>query len=387
MHILQITKYFHPAVSFGGPVQCTYNLSKYLVSRGHKVTVYATDALDISSNARIKGTYHCIDGIEVFYFRNIAKCYGFFISPELIHTLKKNINKFDIVHLHEYRTFQNLVFHFLNRKRVPYVLSCHGEFTYKNNPWDWSFLRKLFERSFGNRLVKDASKLLALTQFEAEQYLASGIDINRIQVIPNGVNPEDFSETFPAGTFKRVFRIKTEEIVLYLGRIHKDKGIDVLVKAFALLSKERRNVKLVLAGPDDGFTGTLKSLVQKLHLEDKVIFTGALNRKQVLLAYSDADIVVYPSIQEGFPIVPLEAGLMGKPVIVSDAPAMDFVEKGKFGLSVKYGSHTDLEKALEMILIDSAISKEFGKNGRAFVLENYSWPIVGKEFESVYNNL
>jgi glycosyltransferase involved in cell wall biosynthesis len=78
---------------------------------------------------------------------------------------------------------------------------------------------------------------------------------------------------------------------------------------------------------------------------------------------------------------------MGKPVIVSDAPAMDFVEKGKFGLSVKYGSHTDLEKALEMILIDSAISKEFGKNGRAFVLENYSWPIVGKEFESVYNNL
>ena len=54
MRILQITKYYYPSVSFGGPVQCTYNISKYLVKKGHDVTVYATDTADISSNARIK---------------------------------------------------------------------------------------------------------------------------------------------------------------------------------------------------------------------------------------------------------------------------------------------------------------------------------------------
>jgi glycogen synthase len=161
MHILQITKYFYPALSFGGPVQCTYNLSKYLVRRGHKVTVYSTDALDISTDDRIKEKSQQIDGIQVFYFSNVAKLYGMFFSPSMICSLQENINNFDVVHLHEYRTFQNLVFYYLNQNRVPYVLSCHGEFRYKKESWDQLFLRRLFEYSCGQKIVNDADKLHA----------------------------------------------------------------------------------------------------------------------------------------------------------------------------------------------------------------------------------
>ncbi len=95
MNILQITKYFYPAVSFGGPVQCTYNLSKYLVNKGHKVVVYTTDAADISSNAQIEEKHQLIDGIEVFYFHNVAKLYDLFISPTMIRSLAKNIANFE----------------------------------------------------------------------------------------------------------------------------------------------------------------------------------------------------------------------------------------------------------------------------------------------------
>ena len=253
MNILQISKYFYPAVSFGGPVQCTYSLSKYLVSKGHNVVVYTTDASDISSNAKIQIKHQIIDGIEVFYFPNIAKLYGVFISPGIIPALRKNLSDFDVVHLHEYRTFQNFVFYYLNKNQVPYVLSCHGEFKYTRESFDWSYLRRIYEHSFGEKLVNNSGKLHALSDFEVNQYLSAGIKREKIVVIPNGVNPQDYSDISLTSIFKSTYGLNDEKIVLYVGRIHKDKGIDMLVRAFAFLSKKIQNVKLVIAGPDDGF--------------------------------------------------------------------------------------------------------------------------------------
>ena len=386
MNILHITKYFYPSISFGGPVQCSYNLSKYLAKKGHNVTVYATDALELSSNVRIKEKHQQIDGVEVFYFPNLARFYGLFISPSLICAIRKTINNFDIVHLHEYRTFQNLAFYF-NKRHVPYVLSCHGEFFYEKESWDLFALRRLFEQTFGKKLVSDATRMLALTQFEAAQYLSGGVDRNKVIVIPNGVSLEDFSDSSLTGTFKKSYGISEEKVILYLGRIHNGKGIEVLVKAFALLSKEQTDIKLVLAGPDDGFMAILKKLVDELNLTDKVLFPGSLNRKQVLAAYSDADVVVYASLQEGFPLVPLEAGIMGKPVIVTDTPAMDYVRKGKFGLTVKYGNVAQLKSSLKKILNAPEMSRELGMNGKNFVRQNYSWETIAKRIEELYYSI
>jgi glycosyltransferase involved in cell wall biosynthesis len=384
MNILQISKFFYPAVSFGGPVQVTYSLSKYLVSKGHKVVVYATDASDISSNARIQQKHQNIDGIDVYYFPNIAKIYDVFISPGIIQALHKNLANFDVVHLHEYRTFQNFIFYSLNKNCIPYVLSCHGEYTYREESRDWSFLRRIYEAGFGQRLVNNASKLHALSEFEVNQFLSTGIRREKIEIIPNGVNPQDFSDISLTSFFRKTYALNKEKIVLYLGRLHKEKGIDTLVRSFALLSKRMQDVKLVLAGPDDGFLSTLKRIVDELNLAGKVIFTGSLNRKQVLAAYNVANVVVYASFHEGFGIVPLEAGIMGRPVVVSDVPAMDFVKKGKFGLVVKYGNVSQLSEALERLLTNAELSREMGENGKKFALENYSWAEIGRRIEDIY---
>jgi len=384
VNILQITKYFYPAISFGGPVQCTYYLSKYLVKRGHEVTVYATDALDISTNARIRERFMEINGVKVFYFRNVAKSHGFFISPEIIHALRQNLDEFDIVHLHEYRTFQNLAFYYSNRRSVPYVLSCHGEYTYKEEPWDYFLLRRLFNHTFGRKIVNSASKLIALTQFEETQFLDAWIERDKIVVVPNGIAPEDFSDVPPSGSFRTSYGIGDEEIILYLGRIHKSKGIDTLVEAFSSLSEDRNGIRLVLAGPDDGFSGHLKNVVAKLHLKDKVLFTGPLSRKQVLAAYNDATVVAYPSVQEGFPIVPLEACAMGKPVIVSRIQSMAFIKKAECGLEVEYGNEAELREALDTLIMDQPFAKKLGQNGRIFVFKNFNWDIITKKIENVY---
>jgi glycosyltransferase involved in cell wall biosynthesis len=245
----------------------------------------------------------------------------------------------------------------------------------------------VYESNFGKKLANDASKMLALSEFEATQYIHGGIKPDKIAVIPNGVNPEDFSNFSSTNVFKKSFGIGNEEVVLYLGRLHRDKGIDTLVKAFAALSKKKTSIKLMVAGPDDGYLGTLKNMVKALNLTDKVLFTGSLNRRQVLAAYNCASVVVYVSAQEGFPLVPLEAGVMGKPMIVSEAPGLDFVRKGNFGVTVKYGNVSQLEEALETILNNPAFSMEMGKNGKKFVLDNYAWDTIGKKIEDIYYSI
>jgi glycosyltransferase involved in cell wall biosynthesis len=387
MNILQISKFFYPAVSFGGPVQVTYSLSKYLVNKGHKVVVYTTDASDISSNAKIQQKHQNIDGIEVYYFPNIAKLYGVFINPGIIQALRKNLKYFDVAHLHEYRTFQNFAFYIVNKNRIPYVLSCHGEYSYRKESWDWSLLRRIYEAGFGQKLVNNASKLHALSEFEVNQYSAAGIRRKKIEIIPNGVNPQDFLDVSLTSFFRKTFALNEEKIVLYLGRLHKEKGIDTLVRSFALLSNRMKDVKLVLAGPDDGFLSSLKLIVDELNLTDKVIFTGSLTRRQVLAAYKCANVVVYASFHEGFGIVPLEAAIMSRPVVVSDVPAMDFVKKGNFGLVVRYGNVSQLSEALERLLTNAELSRQMGENGKKFALEHYSWAETGRRIENIYRHI
>jgi len=314
MNILQITKYYYPAMTFGGPVRCTYNLSSYLAKRGHNVTVYATDALYINNSTRIGIKQQIIGNVKVFYFPTLTRSYGFFVTPQMFAALQKNLGNFDIVHLHEYRTFQNLSYFFLNASKIPSVITLHGQlFTaYVGDHVDSIALRTAFDSLLGRRMLNRSKRVLALTESEAKKCIKLGVHSNKVIVVPNGVDPDDFSNLLPKGEFKKQFHIVNEKMILYVGRINRRKGIDVLIKACSKLFNHKRDTTLVIAGADDGFLTEARLMVKCLGLESSVIFTGGLTRKQILAAYNDASIVVYAGIQEGFPLVPLEAGIMGK---------------------------------------------------------------------------
>jgi glycosyltransferase involved in cell wall biosynthesis len=388
MRILQITTYFFPAMTFGGPVRCTYNLSKYLAKQGHEVTVFTTDALNINNDSRIEKTHQVIDNFDVFYFRSLSRSFGFFITPASIKALEKKLGSFDIVHLHEYRTFQNLAYYYMNAKRTPYVITLHGQLftSYVGDNQSNVTLRKIYDSLYGRNMLKRANKILALTEAEAKKCTSIGVNPKNIAVIPNGVDPSDFLNIPKPDQFKRQFNF-TEDMVLYVGRVNKRKGVDVLIKAYSELAKHRENTKLVIVGADDGFMLEGKIMAKTLGVEDKVLFTGGLSREEVLAAYNDSSVVVYAGVQEGFPLVPLEAGIMGKPVIVSDDPGSDFVRKGEFGLTVKYGDTDQLADALKLILDNPGLAQSMGSNGKAVVTANYNWESIGKQIEQTYYNI
>ena len=390
MKILQVVPYFPPAYTFGGPVKVVYQISRELVKRGHEVVVYTTDAKDFNSRINFSSV---VEGIKVYRFKNLSltlvKKLKLFITPQLASSARREVKEFDIIHLHEYRTFQNvIVYHYARKYGVPYVLQAHGSLP---RIVSWKRLKWVYDVLFGYRLLRDAAKVIALSKVEAEQYKRMGVPEEKIAIIPNGIDLSEYAVLPPKGSFKKKFGIpEDKKIILYLGRIHKIKGIDFLVKAYAYLVNEikYKDVILVIAGPDDGYLKEIKSLACNLGVLNSIIFTGILSEKDKIAAYTDSSIVTYLGPYEPYGLVSLEAAACRTPVVVSrGTPMSEIVNKGKFGISVKYGDIPSLSSKLFMLLSDDKLSRNLGRNGRKYIFNNFNWNKIIEKYEQLYEEV
>ncbi|MEM3674483.1 MAG: glycosyltransferase [Candidatus Methanomethyliaceae archaeon] len=358
MRILQIIPVFSDP--FGGPVTVVRSISKELAKR-HEVTVYTTTALD--SKHDIPPNECEKDGYKIIYFDRSIKplCYSELLGPlnfsfEMARAIKNHISEFDVVHVHSWQQFPEIiVHHYAIKYRIPYTLQVHGSLTRIGAK---KKLKLLYDILLGYQVLMDASKLIALHKVEAEQYKAIGIPEEKIDIIPNGIDLSEYANLPPKGYFKKKFGIPEEKkIILYLGRIHKTKGIDFLIKAYAHLTK-RMGVKgtaLVIAGPDDGYLNEAKVLVKSLNIAESVIFTGFIGREDKLKALVDAEVFVTPSFY-GFPVTFLEACATGVPIVTTSmGDSLEWID-GKAG----YVSKPSVKDFTEKIC--TILNKEIRKN-------------------------
>ena len=388
MRILEVTPTYPPAWSYGGITKVVYEITKELSKRGHDVEVWASDAFDRYS--RVKN----VDGeagAKVRYFKNLSFAltrmfYDIHITPGIVTFAKDRLCDFDVVHLHGARTFQSAaVYPYAKKYGVPYVLQAHGAFYNIGPKQTLHWMHNMF---FGYRLLRDASKAIALSRMEAEQYGGMGVPEEKIAIIPNGIDLTKYSDLPPKGRFKKKFLInENEKMVLYLGRIHKAKGIGFLIKAYVHLTKnfELKDAFLVIAGPDDGYLSEAKSLVSALGVSDRVLFTGMLTEYEKVLAFVDSSLVISPERFNVFLLVPLEAAACGKPVIVSCSNYIrHMITEGGFGFSVKYGDVNELAEIMGKMLKNDKLLREMGQRGRKFIFKNCDWANVVAKLEKVY---
>lgn len=390
MRILQVVPYFPPAYAFGGPVRAVYEISRELVKLGNQVTVYTSDAKDLWTRIN-ESSFAEVDGIQVYYMKNLSmfsvRKSKLFITPEIVPRIKKEGQTFDIIHLHEYRSFQNvIVARYAKNYDIPYVLQAHGSLPRIASRQG---LKWIYDVLFGFTLIRGASKIIALTMSEAQQYRAMGVPEAKIEVIPNGIDLSKYAELPAKGTFRRKFNFNDDvKLVLYIGRINEIKGIDVLVRAFANLVKKLDGVKLVVVGADDGYLRELKALIKALKVEDKVIITGPLYNEDKLAAYLDSDLLVLPSRYETFPNVVLEAFACSKTVVASNVESIpDIVLSGKTGLLFHTGNSDELAKKISYILSHPKEAEEMGYKARKFVEKNFSIVKVVCSMEKLYNKI
>lgn len=259
---------------------------------------------------------------------------------------------------------------------VPSVVTVHGIMAKRStaiNLAQYSYLRTL-----GLWLFKNADRIICLTKSDAQEIIRYGCPREKIRVIPNAVDANRF----------RPGKEHHGNLVVWVGRFVPEKGLNYLMKAAKIVAKEFKDVKFVLIG-----YGPLKADMMNLArdyrlLNDSVRFMGTFTRDQIADVLGKAAIFAFPSLKEGLPLSVLEAMACGKPVVGSDIPGISGVVTHKQnGLLVPPRNPEALANAILTLLDDENLRRRLGRNARQLMVEKYSWDIIIKKIEKVYNEL
>jgi glycosyltransferase involved in cell wall biosynthesis len=271
-----------------------------------------------------------------------------------------------------------VIYYYAKKYKVPYVLQGHGA-VFPSKSFIKQVLGRILDSLFTYRLLRGASKVIALNQVEAEHYKYVGVPEEKIEIIPNGIDFSAYHDLPPQGSFKKKFGIEKDKIVLYMGRLHETKGLALLAHAFKTVSDMVSNVRLVVVGPDDGYSATFSKLIFDLGIEKKVLLTGFVDKKDKMSALVDSDVFITPFFW-GFPLTFLEACLSGCPIVTA-SNELDWVNNN-VGYVTEYSSDA-LAKGVISLLQDKKIHRKF-RNNCIRMVEKFDLSTITNQLEKVY---
>jgi glycosyltransferase involved in cell wall biosynthesis len=383
LHLLHLTPYYAPAYSFGGVVRATDGLTRALVRRGHRVTVLTTDALSLDDRLSLSMTETQHQGVRVLRCPNLLyplRRFNLSTPGGMRSQARALLPDVDVLHLHEFRTIENaLVTPLAGAAGVPMVLSPHGTLTTTTGR---SLLKRAWDALLSRSIARRIAQVVALTAQEQQdaQRLWQQLGAEAaFRVVPNGIDPAEFAQ-LPDGTaFRARYGLGEARVVLFLGRLHARKGVDVLVRAFQAANLP--DAKLVIAGPDEGMRETLLGLA-----DADTVLTGYLDSAERLDALSAADVFALPATGEGLSMAVLEAMAAGLPVLLSPGCNLPEVEPAGAG-SIVTPDVASLAAALREMLSDDRALHTMSENARSLVHDRFTWERVAQHMEAVYQQV
>jgi len=378
MRILQIISHYIPAHSFGGPLRVAHLLGKSLQQQGHQVTVITTNQADKVSNLSVPiGKPVNVDGLIVYYEATFfCRYWGF--SPRLFHRIAEEMNEADIVFVHAHYQFSNWAGAWLARQaKKPYIIFSHGSLHREGI----SHKNALLKKAYLSILERNNLHKALFLAFNAKEEKDSSLFSEYGQVVPNGIDPNEFRDMPAPGLLFNYYKeLEGKTIYLFLGRLDVEhKGLDLLIPAFSKLVNKYPSAHLMLAGPDEeGGEAKLHALVEEYQIEKHVTFTGLISGELKLAALQDADVFVMSSRFEGMSIAVLEALYMGMPVVVTNQVGLsDTIKNSRCGL-VTPVSEDDVHEAL-VKLSNKDFRSTMKGNGTNLILENYTWDAIASD--------
>jgi glycosyltransferase involved in cell wall biosynthesis len=291
-------------------------------------------------------------------------------ANSLAQLLHKNI---DIVHAHGLRGA--IVGGFAaQRARIPYLFTVHNLLP-RMNAVQSAVLRSL---------AKHAVRIVVVSEAIAHTLRQTGIDNAKIALIPNGVDLSRFADPVDTNSIRTDLGIGSEDqIVLAVGRLSPEKGMDVLVEAFVALQARLAGIHLVIVG-DGEEAPRLKALAERV--ANRIHFVGY--RSDTVPLYAASDLVVAPSRQEGQGIVPLEAMAAGKTVVASRVGGLaETIVEGVTGLLIPPDDASALCGTMETLLNDPKRRAAMGAAGRRRVEQEYSLQNQIQKIEAIYSDV
>jgi len=386
MRILQVIPSLAPG--FGGPTNAALGLSSALAKSGQEVVIFTTDAGIKGKLARgAAGELSLNRNLKISYFP-VQYPRHFKFSLPLAKTLKKEINGFDIIHIHSLFQFSTLAAAYYSRLfRKPYLISPIGQmdpFLLRRH----SLRKRIYMHFFERKNIESAWGVHFTSEEERRLALELNLKIKDI-VVGLGLDPDEFSNLPGYGEFRsRYPALRNKKIILFLSRINFKKGLDILVKAFGFLARERDDLCLVIAGPDDeGYGRRVKNWLKREGVLTKVIFTGMLLGQDRLAAFRDSDIFVLPSYGENFGLAVIEAMASGLAVIISNRVNISsYIKDAGAGLIVDTDPQ-QLFLAIKRLIDQPGLRKDIAVKAQALVQERFTWGVVVPDLIRVYESM
>jgi glycosyltransferase involved in cell wall biosynthesis len=204
--------------------------------------------------------------------------------------------------------------------------------------------------------------------------------------VASGIDP-DLAREVKIGEFRKTYPLLARKrILLFLGRLHWSKGLEVQARAIASVLKEDPDVMWVLVGPDDGEWESLSRLIKTLGLERHVLWTGPLTRRNCLQALADADVFLLTSRHEAHSMAMNEALAIGVPLIMTDTVGFNEVAKAGAGKIVPWDSQAVATVVVE-VLRNRELALEMGEAGRRLAAGQLAWPKIAAAMAEQYSRI
>ena len=371
---------FYSIKGGGGTTWLIDQLASAQASNGHEVTVLSSNQLFDTSNLNNNNSYSIVS------LKSYINYFGIYFTPGLIKFSIKHLKSYDIIHLHLFRSIQNVIIcYYAKWYKVPYLIDAHGSLPRHIKS---KFVKKyLFDLFFGKNILKNSNKFIAENELSYKEYIEFGVKDDKISIVRPPFPIDEYEDLPEKEIFKTNHNLKNKHLITFFGRIHWIKGIDILVEAFNNLLTKRDDIHLIIMGGDDGYRKKIEELIQSYGIENNILFTGYLSGKDKLSCIVDSSVVVQTSRYEQGAGAPFESVLCKVPIIVSDnsGAALD-VKRINAGYIVKFGDIEKLSNAIDYVLNNQSESINKTIKGSERIKNDLSIEKNIIEYDNVYKS-
>lgn len=383
MKILMLTWEYPPRI-VGGISRVVHDLSHKLVKAGNEVTVVTYKEGDSPAFENDKG-------VKVYRVENYMIHPNNFtdwimqLNFNLTSKASQIINdqgKFDCIHAHDWlvaysaKTLKDAF-------QIPIVSTIHATEAGRNSGIHDDVQRYINDTEW--LLTYESTEVIVNSNYmKCELQRLFGLPFEKINVIPNGINLNNYNGIDRDYDFRRKYAMDNEKIILYIGRLVYEKGVQNLIAAMPKIINGYNDTKLIIGGRG-GMYDELREQARNLGIENKVYFTGYLSSKEVQKMYKCADIAVFPSTYEPFGIVALEAMLAGVPTVVSDIGGLnEIVDHGVNGMKSYAGNSNSIADSVLSLLYNHQLCDNITKNAKAKVKKEFNWNKITQDTYFTY---
>ncbi|MBC7327217.1 glycosyltransferase family 4 protein [bacterium] len=378
-------------LSWEYPPNIVGGLSRHLAGLCPSLAKMGVEVHLITSNTGDLPTYEEKDGVH------IHRVYADFIDPldfpNRIHQLNfatvqaaiplLNTKKFQLIHVHDWLNCMagRVLKH---AYKIPLVATIHATEFGRRGGINEPLSRYIHAQEW--LLGYEAWRVIVCSMAMKNEVInVLSIPPDKIEVIPNGIDTERFDIEVEEG-FRERFVAPDEKLILFVGRLVWEKGIDVLIDCSPYVLERFPKAKFIVVGK--GNIEEYRQRARNLGVESKFFFTGFLDDETVAKLYKCADICVYPSRYEPFGIVALEAMAVGIPPITSDAGGfLETVRNGETGLITRKGDPLLLAQAIVFLLDNPSLKEKMGKQAEKEARERYRWEMGAQRTIQLYRRV